>query len=163
LEAEVALRERLVRDLVETVEEAGGRETPTADRGTSIAHDGVSTTDGAADALAEENGQLKTKLDALALELARREGDTQASAWRVAELERRLGQVSGSPPEASSAQDGRLQEMLEELDALRQAMAQEHAARVRAESSEELALAKAEIQRQGALLEELAALREKTR
>jgi len=163
LEAEVALRERLVRDLVETVEEAGGRETPTTDRGTSIAHDGVSTADGAADALAEENGQLKTKLDALALELARREGDTQASAWRAAELERRLGQVSGSPPEASSAQDGRLQEMLEELDALRQAMAQEHAARVRAESSEELALAKAEIQRQGALLEELAALREKTR
>jgi hypothetical protein len=164
LEAEVALRERLVRDLVETVEEAGRRETSTAGSGTSIANDGASI-DGAADALAEENGRLKTKLDALALELARREGDVQASAWKVAELERRLGQVSGSPPEAPRAQDqdGRLLETLEELDALRQAMAQEHTARVRAESSEELALAKAEIQRQAALLEELAALREKTR
>jgi hypothetical protein len=132
LETEVALRERLVRDLVETVEEAGRRETSTADSGTSIANDSASI-DGAADALAEENGRLKTKLDALALELARREGDVQASAWKVAELERRLGQVSRSPPEAPRAQDqdGRLLETLEELDALRQAMAQEPKSSVR--------------------------------
>jgi len=81
----------------------------------------------------------------------------------VAELERRVGHVPVPAPDVPPAQDGRLKQALEELDALRQAMAQEHAARVNAESSEELALAKAEIQRQAALLEELAARREKTR
>jgi hypothetical protein len=163
LEAEVALRERLVRDLVETVEEAGGRAASTVAADTLIANDGAGPEANipADDALAEENGHLKTKLDALALELARRAGDAQANAWKVAELERRVGHVP--VPDAPPAQDGRLKQALEELDALRQAMAQEHAARVNAESSEELALAKAEIQRQAALLEELAARREKTR
>ena len=165
LEAEVALRERLVRDLVETVEEAGGRATSTVVDAPLAANDANASDANtpADDALAEENGHLKTKLDALSLELARRAGDAQANAWKMAELERRVGQVPVPPSDVPPAQDGRLKQALEELDALRQAMALEHAARVNAESSEELALAKAEIQRQAALLEELAARREKTR
>ena len=43
----------------------------------------------------------------------------------------------------------------DELDALRQALAQEHAARVAAESGEELARARSELARQAVLLEQM--------
>jgi multidrug resistance efflux pump len=43
----------------------------------------------------------------------------------------------------------------DELDALRQALTQEHAARVAAESGEELSRARAELARQAALLEQI--------
>jgi hypothetical protein len=111
------------------------------------------------DALVEENTLLQHKLDALALELARREGEAQASAWTIAELERRLDATpedrGPSRDSSHSEADRRLASALDELDVLRRALAQEHEARVRAESGEELARARAEIERQAVLLEQL--------
>jgi hypothetical protein len=153
LEAELARRERMVRELVDALEESAARQPPAAD-----------------DAVAQENLQLRQKLDALALDLAHREGEAQAAAWTLAELERRVAEAStraeASPPAAPSGGPApatpaagdlghRLAAALDELDVLRQAVAQEHAQRLRAESGEELERAKAEIQRQAALLEQL--------
>jgi hypothetical protein len=162
----------MVRELVDTVQEAEGqmvRASPD-DRGLSGHTEPAPPRSAAASAqadvssaLEEENVHLRERLDALALELARREGEAQASAWAVAELERRLAEVvvppTVEPAPAGAAHDveapSRLREALDELDALRQALAQEHALRVRVESGEELAQARAEIERQAALLEQL--------
>jgi hypothetical protein len=84
----------------------------------------------------------KTKLDQLALELARKQSELEATRWRVAELEQRLA----ARPEGDLA---------EQVDALRQALAQEHEARRRAESGEELARARSELQKQAVLLSQL--------
>jgi hypothetical protein len=51
--------------------------------------------------------------------------------------------------------DRKLAEALDQLDALRTALSQEHEARTQAESGEELARARAEIQRQAVLMEQL--------
>jgi hypothetical protein len=172
LEMEVARREQMVRELVTALEEHAERPIPsgptppagevTAPAGevTAVAEPGPQVAEALA-ALTEENARLQQKLDALALDLARREGEAQACAWTIAELERRVAQASASPAAAPAAHppasdlQRRLGEALDELDALRQALAQEHEARARAESGEELTHARAEIQRQAALLEQL--------
>ncbi len=177
LEAELLRRDRMVRELVDALEESAGRPPPAFDEpgvGTTkppAAAESTRIEEGTAarpadDALAQENLQLRERLDALALELARREGEAQASAWSVSELERQLAQASerASVPSAMPSSAARvasdevsrqLAAALDELDVLRQAVAQEHAQRVRAESGEELARARAEIDRQAALLEKL--------
>jgi hypothetical protein len=145
LEVELVRRERMVRELVDALEENTGRPPAPA---------------AGEDAMAQENLLLRQKLDALALELAHREGEAQAAAWSVAELERRVAQASAPATVAPSLPasgdlEHRLAATLDELDVLRQAVAQEHAQRLRVESGEELARARAEIQRQAALLEQL--------
>jgi len=89
----------------------------------------------------------------MALELARREADAQSSAWAIAELERRLAAAQAAPPGAGAPGHERERERepgtvptdasgtarqlaaaLDELDALRKALSQEHEARARAES-----------------------------
>jgi hypothetical protein len=165
LEAELARREQMVRDLIGLLDEAGGSPVVTGERApqdearraprelpAEVAANGV---------IAEENARLRAQLDALALDLARREGDAQATAWQVGELERRLAQLQTEKdeealaPALSSLVDPRLAQALDELDALRTALAQEHDARARAESGEELARARAEIERQAVLMEQL--------
>lgn len=165
LEAEVGRRERLVRELVAAVEEQAAR--PPVDEGRPVqpspaAHgeaDAASFTE-----VVEDNARLQRKLDGLALELARREGDAQASAWTIAELEAKLAQAQAQVrPQPQPHPQGRpagpaagpSAELLDELDALRRALTQEHEARVRAESGEELVRARAEIQRQAVLLAQL--------
>jgi len=145
LEAEILRRERMVRELVDALEEHAAQPPP-VEQGPSEQ-----------DALIEENARLRARLDALALELARREGEGQATAWAVQELERRLDEAAARPAAARPSPDleGKLATALDELDALRRALTQEHDARVRAESGEELARARAEIQRQAALLQQL--------
>jgi SAM-dependent methyltransferase len=189
LEAEVARRERLVRELVGALEEQTAlhaeeaEETreediaaptrapspapirapspapvPAAPR--AVAADASSATE---TALTLENAHLRRRLDALSLDLARREGESHAIGWTIAELERKLAQAQASsipPSPSSSAGDDaeaepRLAAALDELDALRRALAQEHEARSRAESSEELVRAREELARQATLLEEL--------
>jgi hypothetical protein len=84
----------------------------------------------------EETLRLRAQLDALALDLARREGEVHASAWKVTELERRVEEFTRSPadPRAVPDQDDRrLVAALDEVDALRRALAQEHEARVKLE------------------------------
>ena len=159
LELEVVRRERMVLDLVGALEEhaahAPPAETPARPAESAAPRDGSIEA-----ALTAENAQLHRRLDALALELARRQGESQATAWTIAELERKLAAGVPSAPAAAAPKDAsampsRLAAALDELDALRHALAQEHDARTRAESGEELTLARAEIARQAALLEQL--------
>jgi hypothetical protein len=165
LEAELGRREQLVRDLVATLEEHARQPPPPPsvpvpptpmDEAPTVAEEGAA---GAMAALTEENALLRERLDALALELARREGEAQATAWTVAELERRASGLPAppppSPPGPSQELEHRLAAALDELDVLRRALAQEHEMRMRAESGEELVRARAEIQRLTALLEQL--------
>ena len=95
----------------------------------------------------EAIAELRAKLDALALESARREGELQSRAWRIQELEEAAGRGG-----AASA-DGKLARVEDELDMLRKAMVVEHQTRVRNES--DLARARAEIERQTVLIEQL--------
>jgi hypothetical protein len=135
LENELARRDRLVRDLAGALEEANvapPAQTSNGDGGEAVA-------------------ELRRRLDAMALDLARREGEAQAAAWSIQELERRLEIAERGPPPApaeptapaaqakigaSPASDAaaRLGLALDEIDALRAALVQEHEARVRAES-----------------------------
>jgi hypothetical protein len=150
----------MVRDLVGTLEELEVRAAPLPPDAAAqpAAPQGADKDD--ADAmrgLGEENARLRAQLDALALDLARREGEAQAAAWQFTELERRLAQAAESSTPANPVQgtDRRLTQALDQLDALRAALAQEHEARTRAESGEALARAHAEIQRQAVLMEQL--------
>ncbi len=157
LEAEVARRDQIVHDLVDTLEELEGR-APAAPETSpeAVPGDAALLVAEASHALAEENARLRAQLDALALDVARREGETQAMTWRVTELERRLAQAAEpSAPAPPGGADPKLTQALDQLDALRVALAQEHGARVRAESGEELSRARAEIQRQAVLMEQL--------
>jgi hypothetical protein len=195
VEAELARRERMVRELVGALEEAAAPVVaaspaeakpstfePTADA-IAEANEAASTATARAAAATEaateataENARLRDQLDALALELARREGEAQATLWTVSELERRLALTNAgtepdalrladaappaapamAPPVTAGREDGDIHAALsaaqDQLDALRQALAQEHEARVKAESGEELARARAEIRRLESLI-----------
>jgi chromosome segregation ATPase len=160
LEQELVRRERMVRELVGALEEVGGTEAlapaPGASHAASEALDGMRLE---LERARHENGGLRAKLDSLALEVARREGELQARSWRIAELEERLASVEARPdPVATAAPSEPMAPSLAqaELNALRQALAQEHEARVALESGEELSRARADIARQAALLEQLA-------
>jgi hypothetical protein len=133
LEVELVRRERIVLELIDRLghalpNPAAPAPEPRVDPAIEVA-------------LAEENARLRERLDTLALELARREGDAQAGAWTVAELQRRLEQaphaepaLQGEPaPAPRGSTDEKLAEVMDELDALRKALVQEHEARVRAE------------------------------
>lgn len=165
LEKEIARRDQLVRELVGQIEElreghapAPPPAMPSGDR--------------------EEVERLRRKADELAVEVARRESELVAQSWRIQELE---SHPFGAPAEADrgeappvtlpsslpppptplaeTAATGelarRLAEAEDELAALRQALTQEHAARVRAESGEELERVRAELAQQSVLLEQL--------
>jgi hypothetical protein len=181
LEGELARRDRMVRDLAGALEEAHAASpahpevaAPPVAHATAAAaavDEGALERELAADeaalqrelALAEENARLCARLDALALDLARREGEAHATAWSVTELERRLAQAQAERAGGATgkAQAGgadaadRLRTALDELDVLRGAMVREHAARAAAESGEALQGARAEIERQAVLLEQL--------
>jgi len=91
LEAELARRDQMVRELVDTLEERV--EAPAPQMPPSPVNDDLS----------EENGRLREILDALALDVARREAEARAAAWTVSELEHRLEQATSpaEPPGAS--------------------------------------------------------------
>ena len=138
LEHELVRRERMVRELVGALEEIGGAEAAGA-AGAAHAADSrrlrCSRGDARAtsNAPAAENGELRAKLDALALEVARREGELQARAWRIAELEERVASLEARPAAAAERPAGGAgggASVQAELNALRQALAQEHEARV---------------------------------
>jgi len=119
LEEEVARRERMVHELLGALEERPA-EPPAELAG--VPSEPV------------DDSALRERLDALALDLARREGEAQAAAWTIAELERRLGSNAPSPQSGTNEQQT-LAAVLDELDALRRAFAQEHEQRVRAEAA----------------------------
>jgi hypothetical protein len=156
MEKELDRREQLVRELVASLEEA--REST----GAPLTFEAAPAMPGVAP---EEVARLRRKLDELALEVARRDGELTAQAWRITELENEKARLVASsrvapaspPPARGPAADLErdLSAARDELDALRQALTQEHAARVAAESGEELSRARAELARQGALLEQM--------
>jgi hypothetical protein len=129
LERELARRERLFRDLVATTQESAAPVPDTL-------------------RVAPDDARLRAKLDGLALELARRDGELQARAWRITELEEQL--ASGPAPEG-----GRVATLEGELDVLRRALAQEHEARRLVESGDALRQAQSELARQATLIEQL--------
>jgi hypothetical protein len=165
LEAELVRREKMVRELVGALEEHAAQPPPPPfDAEAPPRRSGAAAPE--PDVIDAENAKLRARLDALALDLARREAEGQAAAWRLQELERQIAQVTAHVPAQAPAQvkpaasssadlERKLATALDELDALRRALAQEHEARVRAESGEELTRARAEVQRQAALLRQL--------
>jgi len=191
LEHEAVRRERIIQELLAALEEAKSQpiedvDAQTAARDAMIARGesealrreveareeaAMSATERAT-LLAAANDELREKLDALAMDIARREGTRVESAWRISELEQQvsrleeresevtptiappqMGDVGGLGP--ASEQVDRLLDLQNEIDILRQALAQEHEARVRAESGEELAKVHAELARQATLVEHL--------
>ena len=155
LEHEVARREQIVHDLLSQL-----AQTPKFTAVEAVAPTAVATHDDGHNALYDENVRLRSKLDALALDLARREGELATTTWRVTELEEELAHLKQMPPELA-ATDGlsdlredvpresrglrdetaalraELDKARDELDLLRRALAQEHEARARESSSRE--------------------------
>jgi hypothetical protein len=163
LEKELVRREQLVKELVASLEETreGASNGVVFEAAAPMpAPAPIHRVDPAA---LEENARLRQKLDELAAEVARREGELTARAWRITELENeraRLIEAEASAPEPAPkapASDAELElsRARDELDALRQALTQEHAARVAAESGEELARARSELARHAVLLEQM--------
>ncbi|HSO31320.1 MAG TPA: hypothetical protein VLT33_02355, partial [Labilithrix sp.] len=143
MQKELDRREHLVHELVAALEEAR------ASTGAPLEFEAAPAMPGVAP---EEVARLRRKMDELALEVARREAELAAQAWRITELEndkhRLAAKVAAPAPVAAPpprAQDRDLAAARDELDALRQALTQEHAARLAAESGEELTRARAEL------------------
>ena len=140
LEAELVRRERMVHELIDTIDETG-RSASVGPTNSGFYREREAPPEDAA--LVEVNAELRQKLDALALDLARREGEAHASAWAIAELERRLEtedrkaapEVPRTPDSEDPEVKRHLASALDELDVLRRALAQEHEARMRAESA----------------------------
>lgn len=158
LESEVARRDQMVRELVAALEELRDGHVPAPPPA-------MPSVD------AEELVRLRRKADELALEVARRESELVARDWRLHEVraaeraaeEAVRGPVTlpSRPPSSGGEGEVALAEALaraeDEVAALRQALAQEHAARLAAESGEELERVRAEVARQAVLLEQLGA------
>ena len=162
LEQEVQRRERIILDLLHVLEEArAGASGTGVSLGAPVAGEAPVDADGTVRDLTlrvsqarADRDELRLKLDAAALEIARREGERVTSAWRVQELEQQIARLEAEqsettmtiPPPAPvdhereaedvTALEQRLTAAEDELQILRQALAQEHEARVRAESGE---------------------------
>lgn len=133
LEKEILRREQLVRELVTSLEEAGAHGSNghvfAEAAPLSIPPPAAAPTTARLDELEEENAKLRKKLDELAMEVARREGELRAQGWKITELENVRG--PGAPAAGNGSKLTELERDLaksrEELDALRQALRQEHA------------------------------------
>ena len=168
LEKELVRREQLVKELVTSLEESReGLATAVVFEAAAPLPLPPPPRPGPDPAAVAEMARLRSKLDELASEVARREGELTARAWRITELENerarllaeaeKVAEPSAAPPDEGGARDveADLVRALNELDALRQAFAQEHAARIAAESGEELTRARSELAHQAALLEQV--------
>lgn len=138
LERELGRRETLVKELIASLEES--RESAGGDVVFEAATPLAAVAPRRDPALEEEVVRLRAKLDELAGEVARREGELTARAWRISELENERGRRTayGDPemtrddPDLRADLERELARAQSEVDALRQALAQEHAARVAA-------------------------------
>lgn len=134
LEKEIVRREHLVRELVASLEEAreGTNGYVFAEAAPlsipPAAAPAPVQSDGAIAELREENAKLRKKLDELAMEVARREGELRAQGWKITELENAGGHKMVPANGSKVVELERdLAKSREELDALRQALRQEHA------------------------------------
>jgi hypothetical protein len=163
LEQEVARRDGFVRELVTQLQDLRDGLAP-------VLPPAMPSAD------VEELARLRRKADELALEVARRESELVAEGWRAQEIEAQLRRslpavlvepppitkpsapplLAAGPEHASAAaRDDEVLRLRDEIGALRQALTQEHAARVAAESGEALERARAELARQAVLLAQL--------
>jgi hypothetical protein len=185
LEKELVRREQLVKELVASLEDSREGASapvfeaapPSLGRPASRPAPGPSREAAAERAATEaELARLRRKLDELASEVARREGELVARGWRITELENQLASRERGPDQPARAAGGEREREVRpgdagdelaraqaELDALRQALTQEHAARLAAESGEELQRARSELARQAVLIEQMRALRDDPR
>lgn len=133
LEREVARREQIVIDLLSQLASAPS----VMQNGVAEVHAAPAADDGH-NALYDENVLLRSKLDTLALDLARREGELATTTWRVTEVEEELAHAkqitgenagSGDLREETASLRAELDKARDELDLLRRALAQEHEAR----------------------------------
>jgi hypothetical protein len=140
LERELLRRERMIQDLLAALEEERNGKAPDE---AAAAHTAAVAMAASAEAHEEllaasrENAAMRAKLDAMALDIARREGELQTLTWKIAEQAEQL---------QARAPEGRAGRLEEELDFVKKALTQEHESRVRAES---------ELARQAALVEKL--------
>lgn len=149
LERELERREQLVRELIASVEKDGAP-APVFETAPPV------TIPPPAPASDGEVAELRAKLDVLAGEIARRDGELTARKWRIEELEVELARRPVASGRRAIVADGdALGRAHDEIDALRQALAQEHAARLALESGETLAQARADLARQATLLEQV--------
>lgn len=160
LEAELARRDEIVRELVSSHADGIAVSSPRPGPAADVAPASDEPRENPAPppenpTLRDENARLRRQLDALAVDLARREADAHASGWTVTELERRLAELERQSAPVSPG--AALSQALDEVDVLRRALAQEHEARVRVESGAALAQARADIERLTVLLEQQAA------
>ena len=188
LDREIARRERLVQELVGTIEELRDHGAPPP----HPPHEPHPTSASPAPPPAppdappgpSDSARLRAQVEHLSLEIARREGELEARAWRISELEREAAVLSqatraaeeratramehaptvhysGEPRDPRDTDDAREAVKLRiELDVLRQALGQEHAERqqedrLRAETASLLEEARAELARQTVLVEQL--------
>lgn len=146
MDRELARRDRMVKELLTAVAEHAAPHAPEPPRGAPVVAVDASRASDAAKAEIERlrglEARLRAQLESVSVDAARREGELQAMRWRIDELE--LGRdVEGAaapvaPPvreDASPADPGEIGRLKDELDALRQALRQEHEARMRAEKS----------------------------
>jgi chromosome segregation ATPase len=158
LDHEVSRRERIIQELLAALEDS--KSPPGREVAEQAASRDAILTMGESDARRRElegrtalltaaNDELRAKLDALAMDIARREGASVESGWRISEAEQQIVRLeaelsertlANAPPQKPAAaapdpsQADRVFDLQTELDVLRQALAQEHEARVRAES-----------------------------
>jgi hypothetical protein len=140
LERELLRRERMIQDLLAALEDERGGKAPDAAAAAHAAGVAMAASAEAHEELlaaSRENATMRAKLDAMALDIARREGELQTLTWKIAEQAEQL---------QARAPEGRASRLEEELDFVKKALTQEHEARVRAET---------ELARQAALVEKL--------
>jgi hypothetical protein len=135
LERELLRRERMIQDLLAALDDERAGHAP--DAASPAVADAQAEANDELLGAARENAALRAKLDAMALDIARREGELQTLTWKIAEQAEQLR--AGAP-------DGRVGRLEDELDFVKKALTQEHEARVRAES---------DLARQAALVEKL--------
>jgi predicted RNase H-like nuclease (RuvC/YqgF family) len=115
------------------------------------------------------DAELQAKVEAMALEIARYEGELLARDWRIAELEQSLAIAESAamlstpppPPEKTQAarpagaENKRITELEAEIDTLRRALAQEHEEKKRVESGQGVDELRAALAEKMALIEQL--------
>jgi hypothetical protein len=94
LEAEVARRDQIVRELVDTVAEREAASVPDLSPSPPVPH---------VEELLEENGRLRGLLDAIALDVARREADARSASWAASELETQQRRQPPTPGDGGAA------------------------------------------------------------
>ena len=153
-DVELARRARMIEDLLSALEEVHGAAPSEAPR-PQHAPEAVERAAHPAQDDARV-AELRARLDELAAECARREGELEARAWRIQELELERALPPSEPvPTADAAALRAENERLEaELFALRQGFVQEHEARLAADAHA-LAKLQAELEEKSARIEEL--------